>query len=264
MIAAIVQARLGSHRLPGKTLADICGQPLLRHVIERIYPSRWVEEIVVATTEAREDRPVLDLARRCGAVGVAGSADDVLNRYYRAARDVSADIVLRVTADDPFRDPVLMDRVVEALRNNDALDYAATDSTFPEGAGCEAFTFSALEKAWRRAKLPSEREHVTPYILNHPEQFKTQIIAGDRDLSQYRWTVDYPADLRFAREVYARLYRPGRVFGMAALLALLKNEPHLCEINQGIARNEGYIRSLAQDADTLNGASKTQCPERIP
>ena len=264
MIAAIVQARVGSRRLPGKTLADICGRPLLVHVIERIRPSRWVEEIVVATTDALEDRPVLDLARPCGAVGVAGSVDDVLDRYYRAARAVSADLVLRVTADDPFRDPVLMDRVVGALQTDDTLDYAATDSTFPEGAGCEAFTFSALEKAWRRARLPSEREHVTPYILNHPEQFKTQIIAGDRDLSRYRWTVDYPADLRFAREIYARLYRPGRVFGMEALLALLEKEPHLCEINQGIARNEGYARSLAQDADSLKGASKPQCPERIP
>lgn len=254
MIAAIVQARLGSRRLPGKTLADICGRPLLFHVIERIRPSRWVEEIVVATTDAREDRPVLDLARQCGAVGFAGSADDVLDRYYRAARAVSADIVLRVTADDPFRDPVLMDRVVEALQTDDALDYAATDSSYPEGAGCEAFTFRALEKAWRRAHLPSEREHVTPFLRKHPERFKPATIAGDSDLSRHRWTLDYPADLHFAREIYARLHRPGRVFTMEEMLALLDAEPHLSNINNGIPRDEGYARSLALDEDFSEGS----------
>ena len=253
-VVAIIQARMGATRLPGKTLVDIAGKPLLAHVIERTKASRTADEIVVATTTDPEDRAILQMATQYGLRAYAGSADDVLDRFYQAAKQAAADIIVRITADDPFKDPEVLDKIVEYLLDHPGLDYVSNtiEPTYPEGLDIEVFSFSALERAWREARLASEREHVTPYIWKHPDRFKIANVRHDTDLSRLRWTLDYEEDLHFVREVYARLYNGG-IFLMKDILALLQAKPHLTKINQGIKRNVGYIASLQKDAEQLEG-----------
>jgi spore coat polysaccharide biosynthesis protein SpsF len=245
---AIVQARMGSSRLPGKTLADIHGKPLLQHVIQRVGAATMIQEVVVATTMEAEDEAIVQLAQQLQTPVVRGSALDVLDRYYQAARVHGAGTVVRITADDPLKDPDVIDKVVVELLAESAVDYASNTlrPTYPEGLDVEAFTFHALEKAWREAALPSEREHVTPYIWKHPWRFRIKEVCHTEDLSHLRWTVDYDDDLRLVREVYARL-DGCRVFGMHDILRLLQEHPELAALNRGIVRNEGYNESLKKD-----------------
>lgn len=252
-VVAIIQVRMGSTRLPGKSLLDICGKPLLLHVIERIAAARCVREVAIATTTDPQDRALLELGSAHGIRGYAGSADDVLDRYYQAARTFQADIIVRVTADDPFKDPGVTDRIVQCLLDDPGLCYASNTvkPTFPEGIDIEAFTFAAIERAWREAKLPSEREHVTPYIWKNPDKFRVLNVENDEDLSRLRWTIDYEADLEFARAVYAALYK-GQVFGMSEIVAFLRSHPEIAAINDDVVRNEGYAWSLEQDRSGLN------------
>jgi spore coat polysaccharide biosynthesis protein SpsF len=247
-IVAIIQARMGSSRLPGKTLADIAGKPLLAHVIERVRACRLVQQIVVATTTEPVDEAIISLSRQWGAKAYTGSAEDVLDRYYRAAKAADAGVIARITADDPFKDPDVIDEIIERLIDEPGLDYASNtiEPTYPEGLDVEAFTFEALSRAWEEATLPSDREHVTPYIWRQPDKFRAASIRRSPDLSGLRWTIDYKQDLEFTREVYARLYR-GRVFRTEEILTLLETEPELAQINQGIIRNGGYLASLEKE-----------------
>ncbi len=252
-IIGVIQARMGSTRLPGKSLLDVAGAPLLARVIERMQACETLDGLVLATTEQPEDAPLVDLALDWGVAVYRGSVDDVLDRFWHAARLADAALIVRITADDPFKDPQVTDRAVRLwLERPDALDYVSNtlQPTYPEGLDIEVFTRDALERAWREARLPSEREHVTPYIWKHPERFRVLNFTHTRDLSHLRWTVDYPEDLAFARAVYQRLYQPGRVFLMEDILALLEREPELARINAGIVRNEGYLKSLAQDSSS--------------
>jgi spore coat polysaccharide biosynthesis protein SpsF len=245
-VVGIIQARMGSTRLPGKTLADIGGRPLLQHVIERARAAGSINEIVVATTWLPVDRPIHDLAERCGVHCFAGSVDDVLDRFYQAAWLSHADVVVRLTADDPFKDPRIIDRVVARLLENPRIDYASNTvtPTFPEGLDVEAIRFRALEEAWTHAVRPSDREHVTPFVWRQPTRFQLAEVCHPRDLSHLRWTIDYPQDLEFARAVMERL--PGNP-GMREILMLLDREPDLARINDDTIRNEGYLMSVAQE-----------------
>lgn len=246
---AIIQARVGSTRLPGKVLADLCGRPLLAQVIERAKLIRGLDRVVVATTTAERDRPLLELAGRCGAEAFSGSEEDVLDRYYRAAQSFGAETVVRLTADCPLLDPEVSGRVLARFRQGD-VDYASNcrPPTFPNGLETEVFSFAALERAWSEAVLTSEIEHVTPYIWKRPQSFRLANVTSPVDLSALRWTVDEPQDLEFVRAVYGRLHREGAPpFGLAEVLALLEREPGLSNINLGFARNEGYAKSLRED-----------------
>ena len=244
-VVAIIQARMGSTRLAGKSLLDIAGQPLLGHIIDRVRASRDVQEIVVATTTAAEDQELVELARRKSVASYRGSADDVLDRFYQAAKLLQAEIVVRITADDPFKDPDVIDLIIGHLLANPVLDYVSNTitPTYPEGLDVEAFRHGALSRAWREARLTSEREHVTPYIWKHPDSFTLFNVCHTVDISKMRWTLDYEEDLQFAREIYARLYRGG-IFKMNDILRLLEAEPNLGAINAGIQRNAGYLKSL--------------------
>jgi len=249
LVVAIVQARMSSTRLPGKVLIDIQGKPLLEHVVDRVSPSKLINQLVIATTANEKDKAIIDFAQRRGIAYYVGSEDDVLDRFYQTAKIYRVKTIVRITPDNPFKDPEVIDKVVGYyLNHKKSVDYVSNTikPTYPEGLDVEVFSFTALEKAWREAKLPSEREHVTPYIWNHPELFHVANVENEEDLSHLRWTLDYEEDLRFAREVYARLYH-GQVFLMEDILALLRAEPALRMINQGIARYEGYLRSLEQE-----------------
>jgi spore coat polysaccharide biosynthesis protein SpsF len=243
---------MGSTRLPGKTLADIRGQPLLGRIIDRVAASTLVDEVMVATTVDVTDDPLVDFVRRKAVPCYRGSAQDVLDRYYQAANLSSAGIIIRITADDPFKDPDVIDLVVGELLADSALAYVSNtiDPTFPEGLDVEAFRQPALARAWREAKAPSEREHVTPFIWKHPEFFRIHNVRhSGENLSRLRWTLDYDEDLQFAREIYARLDH-GQLFKMHDIMQLLKSEPRLGAINTGVPRNQGYLKSLQDDLNS--------------
>jgi spore coat polysaccharide biosynthesis protein SpsF len=246
---AILQARMGSTRLPGKTLADVHGRPMLQWLLDRIKAVPQIDEIVVATTTDPSDNSLVAwLATVPGVDWYRGSAEDVLDRFYQASRGRDADVIVRVTGDDPLKDPGLVDRTITALRSNAKVDYASTfiRPTFPEGLDCEVMRTSVLERAHREATLPSEREHVTPYIWKNPHLFSLYSVEQDRDLSSWRWTVDKPADLDFVRAVYAHfLDRP--LVPYEELAAFIEAHPELSAINVGTVRQEGYLKSLAKD-----------------
>jgi spore coat polysaccharide biosynthesis protein SpsF (cytidylyltransferase family) len=243
---AIVQARMSSTRLPGKCLADIAGQPLLWHTVTRTRAAAAVDEVLVATSRESSDDPI---ERFCASEGVAifrGDLDDVLDRFRRAARFARADRIVRVTADCPVLDHDVIDAVVGVF-DDEAHDYVSNtcDRTFPDGLDTEVLSAAALERAWSEATLPSEREHVTPYIWKNPDRFRLHQVRQSPDRSAERWTVDEPRDLSFIREVFARI---GTLeFGQREILALLDDAPELRRINAGIELNEGYRKSLALD-----------------
>ncbi len=250
-IVGIIQARMGSSRLVGKTLIKIAGRPLLGHVIDRVRASHRISDIVVATTLAEEDKAIVDFARANTVFSYEGSGNDVLDRFYGAACLRDAEIIVRITADDPFKDPAVIDLVVDAFLAEPSVDYASNtlEPTFPEGLDVEVFTMSALETAWKQAELASEREHVTPYLWKHPERFRLRSVRNTVDLSRLRWTLDYEEDLQFTSEVYARLYR-GQVFGMQSILSLLEREPNLAAINTGIVRNAAYLSMVNKESSS--------------
>ena len=246
MIAAIVQARMGSTRLPGKVLMDICGHPMLWHVVNRVRQAKLVDDVLVATSESTSDDPVAAFCEQAGIPCFRGSEDDVLDRYYQAAKWVGTDVIVRITADCPLIDPDVVDDVVKCYVDGD-YDYVSNISppTLPDGLDTEVFSLEALERAWGEAKWQTEHEHVTPYIRKHPELFRVGNITYKENLASMRWTVDEPQDLEFVRAVYDHLKSTSS--GMAAVLDVLKKHPELMEINAGIRRNEGYQKSVRED-----------------
>ncbi|MFX0195113.1 MAG: cytidylyltransferase domain-containing protein [Candidatus Hodarchaeota archaeon] len=246
MIAAIIQARMGSMRLPGKVLLDISGQPMLWHVVNRVRRVKRVDKVFVATSDEVSDDPIVAFCEEEGISCFRGSSDNVLDRYYQAAKWLDADVIVRITADCPLIDPEVLNDVVEHYMEGD-FDYVSNidPPTFPDGLDIEVFSCQTLQWAWREAKLQSEREHVTPYIRRRPQLFRIGNVTYKEDLSKMRWTVDEPADLEFVRAVYE--YLGSMSFGLADVLNVLKNHPELMEINAGIGRNEGYQKSVREE-----------------
>jgi glutamate-1-semialdehyde aminotransferase/spore coat polysaccharide biosynthesis protein SpsF (cytidylyltransferase family) len=239
---------MGSSRFPGKVLEDLSGRPMLWHVVDRVRGARRVERVVVATTDRAVDDPI---ARFCAQENIAcfrGDEQDVLDRFYQAARADHADVVVRITADCPLIDPEVIDKVVERFQRGDC-DYVsnAIRYTYPDGLDTEVFSFAALERAWREAGKPSEREHVTPYLRTG--KFRVANVESEIPVSpaQYRWTVDHPADLEFVRKVYAAFSRNGE-FGFREIFDLLKERPDLATIQAETITNEGYYKSLYDQA----------------
>ena len=247
-IVAIIQARMGSSRLPGKSLINILGKPMLCYLINRLQYSRLLDKIVIATTDKASDKKILELAKESSIDSYAGSEDDVLDRYYKAAKKYDAEVVVRITADCPLIDPYIVDKVIQRFLMGDC-DYAtnALIRTYPDGLDVEVFSFNSLEKVWKEARWASEREHVTSYICKNPDEFILANVQNDSDLSRLRWTVDEDRDLEFVRQVCKHLYQDGHIFHMEDILELLKKYPHLEKINQEIVTNEGYAKSLKED-----------------
>jgi len=245
---ALIQARMGSSRFPGKVLEDLCGRPMLWHVVNRVGKARSLDKVVVATTDGAVDDPIAQFCEREGIVCFRGSEQDVLDRFYRAAEANAADVVVRITADCPLIDPAVIDKVVARFERGDC-DYAsnALRYTYPDGLDTEVFSFAALERAWREARKPSEREHVTPYLRT--DGFRAVNVESELPVSpaQYRWTVDHPQDLQFVRGVYEAFSANGD-FGFQEVFDLLKERPGLATIQAETITNEGYYKSLYQQA----------------
>lgn len=240
-IVAILQARITSSRLPGKVLKPILGRPMLALQIERILRAKTIDTLVVATSTESDDDPI---ATMCEAEGVAcarGSLDDVLARYYQAGLSLGKPPthVVRLTGDCPLIDWTVIDRVVK-LHLSGGTDYTSNilPPTFPDGLDVEAATWKALTEAYEKAVLPSEREHVMPY-LRTPERFNIGNLENDKDLSAHRWTVDEPSDYEKIRAIYERLYPDSPTFTTADILAFLDGNERLSGMNAHIERNEG-------------------------
>ena len=240
-VVAIVQARMDSKRLPGKVLELIENKPLLWHIVTRLKACRSIHRIIVATSIERSDDPIAEFCQKYAIPCFRGNKDNVLDRYYQAARQERADTIVRITGDSPLIDPSFTDRTVQHyMENRDVLDYVsnAQPPTFPDGLDTEVFSFTALERAWKRATAAYQKEHVTPIIIESSD-FKKGVIKNATDLSHLRWCVDEPQDLVFVRSVYRELYN-GRMFGMDDVLELLKRKPELQNINNSISRNQGF------------------------
>jgi len=255
VVGALIQARMGSSRLPGKILELVLGQTLLWRVVERVAAAVSLDQIYVIIPESSEDDKLAAYLDQVQLKYWRGSESDVLDRYYQAAKNLGIDIVVRVTADDPLKDPVIIDQAVGQLKSaGGELDYVANCSYdgsipggYPEGLDIEVMTFQCLARVWRNAKKKSEREHVTPYIFNNPSEFKISGFSSKENLSHLRWTVDYAIDLDFVRYVYSALYKGNESFTTKDILRLLEQEKGLSSMNAGISRYEGYTASALKD-----------------
>lgn len=241
MITAIIQARVGSTRLPNKIFADICGKPLIWHVVNRLTYSQKIEKILLATTVNPQDDVLETWATENNVLCFRGSETDVLDRYYKAAQNCGASVIVRITADDPFKDPLVIDDVIDALFER-KVDFTCNNfpPSFPEGLDTEVFTFAALEKAATHSVDPFEREHVTQYFYRHEELFSRFNRAYPENASSLRWTIDTDKDLEMAKEVYKHLYQNGRIFLMQEILNLIREYPEIPEINQNVKRSHMY------------------------
>jgi spore coat polysaccharide biosynthesis protein SpsF len=231
---------MGSTRLPGKVLKDLEGETMLARVVQRLSRSRFIAEILIATTDRAADDVIVEECRRCSIQVFRGNEDDVLDRYFRAAQLSKAEAVVRITSDCPLIDPEVTDKTIAAFLNREEQvtpDYASNCivRTYPRGLDTEVMTAQVLERCWRAANQPYERTHVTPYVYEHPGEFKILSVTGEKDYSQHRWTVDTPEDLEFVRAVYARL-KAHDDFCAPDVLELLEREPALLELNRSIAQ----------------------------
>jgi len=250
IILAILQARVSSSRLPNKVLADLLGRPMLARQLERLVRSKKIDRLIVATSDDVSDDAVENICRAAEVRCFRGSLNDVLARFAGAYEAFGpADHVVRLTGDCPLADPDHIDMVIERhLQSGSDYTTNAIQPTWPDGLDVEVMTSAALKRAAVEARLPSEREHVTPFIHKQPELFSVLHVKGETDLSNLRWTVDEPADLAFVREVYAKLYPVNPDFRTDDILTLLHNCPELAEINGDFQRNEGYAKSLKADS----------------
>jgi spore coat polysaccharide biosynthesis protein SpsF len=256
-IVAIIQARMGSSRLPGKVLLDIAGKAMIQRVVERTRRARLVGEVLIATTIDPSDDAVAAFAGGMGVAYTRGSLHDVLDRYYQAALSHAADVVVRITADCPMIDPELIDKTIALVtegKQPGGLDFAANrlpppfTRSFPIGLDVEVCSFAALERAWKESTLAFHREHVMPYIYEgatlsrqspelatgvSPRSFRIAQLHHALDLGSLRWTVDVPDDLEFARQVFERLDDKDG-FSWRDVLGVLQKEPGLADINSGV------------------------------
>jgi spore coat polysaccharide biosynthesis protein SpsF len=240
-IVAIIQARLGSTRLPKKVFADLAGKPLIWHVINRLKYSDRINNIVLATTNSTTDDDLANWANIEHVNLFRGSENNVLERFYFAAKQYSADIIVRITADDPFKDPTIIDKVIDTLLDEN-LDFAYNNNppTFPEGLDTEVFTYDAIEKAYFQSNDDYEKEHVTQYFYRNNEVFKQSNFRNVNDISNLRWTIDTELDYEMTKQVYNVLYREDSIFQMNDILRLLDEKPEISLINLDVARSAMY------------------------
>lgn len=245
----LIQARCGSTRLPNKVMKEICGKTDLQWVIERVSRSKLVDEVMVITSIEKNNLPLIRLCTELGVRVFVGSEDDVLDRYYQAAKLLNPEYVIRVTADCPLFDWRYLDMALEEM--SEEIDYLGefTDS-FPDGLDLEIMKFGALKQAWKEAKWSSEREHVTQYIKKHGEFFRLKNfecpIAG---IGNKRWTLDEDEDFVLIENIYQHFCGMGKEdFLTEDILEFLEKNPDIEKVNQMYARNEGLAKSLANDS----------------
>jgi spore coat polysaccharide biosynthesis protein SpsF len=259
-IVVVVQARMGSSRLPGKVLLPLAGAPLLERMLERVLAAEEPDELCVATTLAAEDEPIRELARRLRVPLVSGHPTDLLDRHLQAGHETRADVVVKVPSDCPLIDPAVIDRVIGRFRESaDAVDFVTNlhPPSWPDGNDVEVIPMPVLELAGREAKRPLEREHTTPFIWERPDRFRLLNVESDlgSDLSKsHRFTIDYPEDHRFIARVYDELWSPERpIFSLSEILALLAARPDIKRLNERWAGQSWHLAHLGELASVALG-----------
>lgn len=250
---AVIQARMGSSRLPGKVLMDLVGQPVLWHVIQRVKKSKLIDEVIVATTISKQDLEIVKFCANNGIRVFSGSEEDVLDRYYQTAKLFKPENVIRITADCPLHDPFVIDGVIQKhITENNDYTSNTVKLTYPDGLDCEVMKFFILSEAWQNGKLASEREHVTQYIIKN-NHYKIGCLENKTDKSGYRWTLDKEEDYNFIRKIYENLWDKNHFFSSDDIYKLLEENPEIKELNKGIIRNEGLLKSINNDKTVKYG-----------
>ena len=248
-IVAIIQARMGSSRLPGKVLLPLAGKPMLWHVVDRLQTAEALDTIAVATSTEAADDAIVEFCESESILCFRGSENDVLDRYYQSAVEFEAEIVVRVTADCPLIDPVIVERLIYTCLTEGADHVGALAGSggravglpaFPEGAGASCLRASALRGAWERAECEEDREHVVTYLVRHPEEFRSMYLVPDTDFGHLRWTVDTTQDLALAEMLYDTLYVDGEIISPKAAIWASLESPTMAAVNSGMVGREKY------------------------
>jgi spore coat polysaccharide biosynthesis protein SpsF len=273
-VVAIIQARMGSTRLPGKVLKSILGKEMLWYLVSRVKNAKLIDQIVIATTTNLEDKKIIEFCKREKIDYFQGHETDVLDRYYQAAKKFKATEVVRITGDCPLADSRVIDGAIEKFFSGefDHLGVATGAGVagkdifkFPDGLDCEIFKFEVLEKGALLSKNPLEREHVTMYTWTRPEVFKLGNLFSERDYSDYRFTVDHPKDLELMRAIFRSLYKNNSNFSLDDVIKLIENNPKLLEINNQHLGDEGYEDFIKEKLHKeFENVPITFNPEEIP
>ncbi len=233
-IIATIEARMDSSRLPGKILKDVLGKPMLERLIERVKRSKFIHEIVVATTVAPNDEATIEACRKIGVKSFRGSSDDVLDRVLKAAKTNKADLIVELTRDCPLLDPEIIDLVIKHYLDNN-YDYVSNvlERTFPRGLDTQIFSVKVLEEVSKLTQDPADRENVSLYIYEHPERYRLGNLVAALELKrpELRLTVDTEADLNLVREIYSNLYPKKPDFSLRDVIQLLDSKPELKQVN---------------------------------
>jgi spore coat polysaccharide biosynthesis protein SpsF (cytidylyltransferase family) len=248
-IVAIIQARMGSTRLPGKVLLKIQGKPILWHIVNRLKFSRSINKIVISTSTSRSDDKIELFAKGNNIDFFRGSENDVLDRVYKTALKFSADTILRITGDCPCVDPFLIDNLIKMFETQ-KYDYVAIatgagainikENKFPDGLDAEYFSFETLKNTWENAKSPIDREHVTPYMWKVKGRFRNGTLYSKNDYSNIRLTLDHKEDLNLIKKIYNALYEKDRCFNLKDIIKLIESNPILVEMNKKFIGKEKY------------------------
>lgn len=249
-IITIIQARMGSSRLPGKVLMPLVDAPLLQRMVERVLSAKFSGRVIVATSENEEDKKIVELCELNNFKYFTGHPTDLLDRHYQAVRQFKPDAVVKIPSDCPLIDPKIIDEILRFyIENTDKFDFVSNlhPASYPDGNDVEVVSFPALEVAWKEADKELEREHTTPFIWERPERFRigNVLMSGNKDLSStHRWTIDYKEDYLFIKTVYEHLYYKNHNFGMNDILRLLEEKPELQKINEKYAGRYWYENHL--------------------
>jgi len=257
MVIAIIQARFGSIRLPGKILMKIQNKPILYYVLNQVQHSEKITKIIVATTKNRQDDQIVHFSNSFGVDFTRGDENDVLDRYYQCAKEFPSEIFVRITSDCPLIDPNLIDQCIDEFTKNnydyfsnihkkDGNSWVYDPSGYPMGFSVEVFSFDALQTAWINSKKLSEREHVTLYILNHPEEFRIGNMENSDDHSDIRLTLDHKEDFDLIKMVI-EYFPKNEIFNLPKIISFIENNSKLKNINSKYSFDEGLIRSLRED-----------------
>ena len=252
MNGCIIQARMGSTRLPGKVMKLLDDKnPSLQYTINQLKNSLNLNKIIVATTELKEDDIIEKTSKDNKIDCFRGNSENVLDRFYECAKEFQLKVIIRITADCPLIDPKIVDSIIEIF-NSGKFDYVHNmePRTFPDGLDIEVFTFKILEEAQKNAKLPSEKEHVTPYFRNNKDKFKIKNVINEKNMSFHRWTLDYQEDLDLIRNIVSQI--KNRPILMNDIINLFNHKPDIFKINKKYLENEGLIRSLEEDKKFIN------------
>ena len=268
-VVAVIQARSGSTRLPGKVLLPVAGATLLERMVERVLCARQLDAVVVATTTDPADHPIRALCARRGWQVHAGHPTDLLDRHLQAACQLRAEVVVKIPSDCPLIDPGIIDRVVGLFRQADwHYDFVSNlhPASYPDGCDVEVMSLDALQTAWREARKPHEREHTTPFLWDQPRRFRVGNVRWEtgRDLSMtHRLTIDYPQDYALVRAVFEALHRPGAPpFTLEDILSFLDRHPEVFALNRDLAGINWYRHHL-DELHTVTAAETASAPAQV-